>query len=216
RRRGQPVVSSMGILKTAQEVPLSPPPQTPAEGGSAPRSRRKFLGEMLINHGVITSAQLLEVLAKQKAEKGSKLGRLLVDLGYATEIQICEAMAEQLHIPAADLAAVDVPNEVLNRVSKDLVTKYSVLPWFVEGRDLYLVMADPTNVHAADAVAFQTGLRVRPVVAPESEVAAAITRYYAAEESSLAQFENIDLADQLSVVTEEEADVADEDVEKLA
>jgi type IV pilus assembly protein PilB len=135
---------------------------------------------------------------------------MLIDLGYATEVQICEVVAEQLQIPAADLVAVDIPNEVLNKVSKELAVKYLCLPWFVEGRDLYLIMADPTNVAAADAVAFHAGLKVKPVVAPESEIAAALERFYAAEETSLAQFDNLDLADQLSVVSADETESAGE------
>jgi len=174
------------------------------------------MGEMLLAQGVITQEQLDEVLLRQNAEKGSRIGKLLVDLGHATEAQICEAIAEQLNIPAADLSAVDIPNDVLNRVTKELVTKYVCLPWFVEGRDLFLIMSDPTNAEAADAVAFHAGLRVKPVIAPESEVVEAIARFYAAEESSLAQFDNIDLADQLLVVTEQEADLADEDAEQAA
>jgi type IV pilus assembly protein PilB len=169
---------------------------------------------MLVAQGVITEDQLNDVLARQKADKGSRMGRLLVDLGYCTEAEICEVIAEQLHIPAADMVAVDVPNDVLGLVSRELAMKYACLPWFVEGRDLYLIMADPTNVAGADAVAFHTGLKVKPVVAPESEVAAALERFYAAEEESLAQFDNLDLADQLSVVSEQEGEgSAEEDLE---
>jgi type IV pilus assembly protein PilB len=163
---------------------------------------------MLLRAGHITQEQLEQVLARQKVEKGSRVGRLLVDLGFVTEAQLCEVLAEQLAIPAADLVAVDIAAEVLNRVSKELATKYLVLPWFVEGRDLYLIMADPTNLAAADAVAFHAGLKVKPVVAPESEVGEAVARFYSAEEASLAQFENLDLADQLSVVTEQDRDAA--------
>src|SRR5258708_1426870 len=187
----------------------APPADSPT-GATRPKSRRRFVGEMLVDQGVITQQQLAEVLARQKTEKGGRLGRLLVDLGYATEAQICEVVAEQLNIPAADLVAVDIPNEVLNLVTKELATKYLCLPWFVEGRELYLIMADPTNVTAADAVAFHTGLKIRPVVAPETEVAEAIIKFYAAEESSLAQFDSLDLADQLSVVSDQDADPGDE------
>jgi len=55
------------------------------------------------------------------------------------------------------------------------------------------------------------------VVAPESEVTAALARFYAAEEESLAQFDNLDLADQLSVVSDQAEEVGgDEDLEKGA
>ena len=195
---------------------MSETPPDSQTGATRPKSRRRFVGEMLVDQGVITQQQLTEVLTRQKAEKGGRLGRLLVDLGYATEAQICEVVAEQLNIPAADLVAVDIPNEVLNHVTKELATKYLCLPWFIEGRELYLIMADPTNVTAADAVAFHTGLKIRPVVAPETEVAEAIVKFYAAEESSLAQFDSLDLADQLSVVSDQEIEVGEENFEQAA
>jgi type IV pilus assembly protein PilB len=186
-------------------------PQSPPSPSPGPRPRRQRLGEILVAQGIINEDQLTEVLTRQKAEKGSRMGRLLVDLGHCTEAQICEVVAEQLRIPAADMVAVDVPNDVLALVSRDLAMKHACLPWFVEGRDLYLIMADPTNVAAADAIAYHTSLKVKPVVAPESEVVAALERFYAAEEESLAQFEHLDLADQLSVVTEQEIEGSGEE-----
>jgi type IV pilus assembly protein PilB len=131
-----------------------------------------MLGELLLDQGVITEQQLAEVVALQAKERGTRVGRLLLDFGYATEVQICEVLAQQLQIPAADLVAVDIPSDVLGLVPKDLATKYVCLPWFVDGRDLYLIMADPTNAAAADAIAFHTGHKVKPVVAPESEILA--------------------------------------------
>jgi len=45
---------------------------------------------------------------------------------------------------------------------------------------------------------------------------AAVERFYAAEEESLAQFDHLDLADQLSVVSEQESEGLDEDLEAAA
>ena len=41
-------------------------------------------------------------------------------------------------------------------------------------------MTDPTNVFAMDDIKFMTGYNVEPVVASETAVADAITRYYPA------------------------------------
>ena len=92
------------------------------------------------------------------------------------------------------------------------------MPWFVEGRDLYLIMADPTNVAAADAVAFHAGLRIKPVVAPEREILAALDASTARRRASMAKLDDLELADQLSVVMEleEEIDAGEEDLEKAA
>jgi type IV pilus assembly protein PilB len=191
--------------------------ETTAETPTRTRARRRQLGEMLVRQGILAAQQLQEALARQKAEKGSRLGRLLIEMGFVSEVQICEVIAEQLQIPAADLVAVDVPPEVLALLPRELAVKHQALPWFVEERDLYLIMADPTNVVVADEIAFRTGLRIKPVVAPESEVAAALERFYATEESSLAQFENIDLAAHLSIVGDGEAEgLTDEDAAKAA
>jgi len=184
--------------------------ETTTTGAPNRRARRKQLGEILVQQGVITQAQLADCLSRPR-EKGVRVGRLLVDLGMATETQICEALAEQLQIPAADLVAVDVSNEILNKLPKDIALKYTCLPWFVEGREMYVIMADPTNIEAMDRVAFAVGMRVRPVVAPESEIISALERFYAAEESSLAQFENVSLTDQLQVVSESEVDQGPEE-----
>jgi type IV pilus assembly protein PilB len=193
---------------TDGNAPETAPPRT---------RRRRFLGEMLVAQGVPTKDQLAQALGRQQSQKGTRLGTLLVTMGLATEVQICEAIAEQLQIPAADLVAVDVPADVLARLPKELALKYNCLPWFVEGRDLYLIMADATDINAADAVAFATGLRVRPVVAPEGEVVAVVRRFYAAEESSLAQFEDVDLGEQLSVVSETDREtVTEEDAVQAA
>jgi type IV pilus assembly protein PilB len=194
------------------------PPTDPTD--ARPKGRRRYLGEMLLRQGVLTEERLLEALERQQKQKGSRLGRILIDLGYATEVQICEVVAEQLQIPAADLVAVDIAEKVLALVPRELAVKYACLPWFVEGKDLYLIMADPTNIEAADAVAFKTGLRVKPVVAPESEVQAALDRLYSTEteEATLAQFEGVDLQGQLQTLgdTDEEEKRDEEDDEVLS
>jgi type IV pilus assembly protein PilB len=194
------------------------PPAEPPD--ARPKGRRRYLGEMLLRQGVITEERLMEALELQQKQKGSRLGRVLIDLGYATEVQICEVVAEQLQIPAADLVAVDIADKVLALVPRELAVKYACLPWFVEGKDLYLIMADPTNIEAADAVAFKTGLRVKPVVAPESEVQAALDRLYSTEteEATLAQFEGVDLQGQLQTLgdTDEEDKHEEEDEEVLS
>src|SRR5262249_36497054 len=97
-------------------------------------------------------------------------------------------------------------------------TKYICLPWFKEGRDLYVIMADPTNVVAADAIAFRTGWRVKPGGAPGAGVPLAVQRFYGAGGEAPAPFGNTVLGAQLSIATEipETEGDEEEDVEKGA
>jgi type IV pilus assembly protein PilB len=177
--------------------------------GPAVAGRRRFLGEMLVQQGIISNDQLQEVLKLQEGEKGARIGRLLIDLGYVTESQLAELIADQLRIPCVDVAAVSIAPEIIKLLPRELAVKYLCLPWYSERRQIGLVMADPTNVATIDAVGFALGVTVKPLVAPETQVVAAVARYYGADElasSVVAHFEQIDLAGQLALVDEVEPD----------
>lgn len=174
--------------------------------GRLPQKTR-LLGELLIAQRVLTPSQLDQALLFQRAEPGARLGAAAVELCFTTETQVCEALAAQLNIPAADLSAVDVPEELISKLPREMAVRHECIPWFVEDKDLYLILADPTNLAAIDEVSFHTGLKVKPVVAPEGDVRAGIERFYGSEDSSLAQFGN--LASQVAALTVEQVAVAE-------
>jgi len=199
-------------MATADPLPVPPPLRIPA------RNRRRFLGEMLVAQGIISPEQLEEALRLQKkADKATRIGRLLVELGYVTELQLADLIADQFRLPSADLTTLEVSPDAVARVPRELAVKHRCLPLLVEGRDLHLITADPTDVQALDAIGFKTGLRVRPVVAAESEVASAIERYYAVsgETTSQVSLDTAALADQLAVVDEADGDAAANSEEEL-
>jgi type IV pilus assembly protein PilB len=171
---------------------------------------------MLVAQGIISPEQLAEVLHIQKHEKSVRIGSLLVEFGYVTEAQLSDLIADQLRLPTADLHNIEAAPEAVAKVPKDLAMKHRCLPWMLEGRELLLVMADPTDVAAMDAVRFHTGYRVRPVVGPESEVVAAIQRAY--NEDSINEFvDNLQLTDHLALVDEPDSDVGnDADLQRAA
>ena len=62
------------------------------------------LGQVLLNHGVVTQDQIDTALERQKTVGHSKLlGELLVDLEFCTDDQICAALAEAYNVPYAPL-----------------------------------------------------------------------------------------------------------------
>jgi type IV pilus assembly protein PilB len=184
-----------------------------------PRGRRRMLGEMLVAQGIISPEQLTEVLRIQKHEKNVRIGSLLVELGYVTELQLADLIADQLRLPCADLSTLDLSNAAIAKIPKELAVKHRCLPWMIDGRDLLLIMADPTNVNAIDAIGFRTGLRVRPVVGPETEVVAAIERAYNNDDNVTSFVDNLPLTDHLALVEEGDVDplaTSDEDLQRAA
>jgi type IV pilus assembly protein PilB len=147
----------------------------------APRVR---LGELLVEAQIITREQLEEVLAVQKRD-ARRLGTLLTESGLVSETQVTQVLSQQLSIPWVSLYHIDFSRQLLDLVSHELAEKYCLVPIFVRrvrgvGETLYVAMDDPTHEEAKDLVSAHTGMPVRAMIAPPSDIKAAIRVYYGA------------------------------------
>ena len=143
--------------------------------------KKKRLGEILVEEGLIDVYQLQSALAHQK-QWGGKLGQILVKLGFLTEEELLSFLSHYFSIPYVNLKKVVIPPSIIKLVPEDVARKYNVLPLAVKeeiGRkNLYLAMADPTNVVAIDELEFSIGMPIRPVLASDNTIAEAIEYYY--------------------------------------
>lgn len=145
-------------------------------------AERVRLGELLVEAGVITAAQLQEVLVRQQ-DDARRLGTLLLESGLATETQVTQILSQQLSVPWVSLYHVDFSRNLLNLVPRELAERFRLVPIFVRrGRrkqdTLYVAMDDPSDEQALAAVSAYSGLPVRAMIAPPSDVKAAIRAYY--------------------------------------
>ena len=91
-------------------------------------SRKKRLGDLLVDAGVITQDQLLQALQIQKTEKkGDRLGVVLIDLGMTDEKQIMDALKKQLKIESIDLSTIRIPEEIIRLVEESVLRKLSLI-----------------------------------------------------------------------------------------
>src|SRR6187397_3635191 len=135
------------------------------------------LGELLTKASLITQDQLKEALRVQK-ETGGKLGETLIKLGFVSEEDITECLSQQFGVPSINLAHFEIDPSVIKLIPADVARKYNILPVNKTGATITIAMADPTNVFAMDDIKFMTGYNVEPVVASETAVLDAITKYY--------------------------------------
>ncbi|MEG1799093.1 MAG: type II secretion system protein GspE, partial [Synergistaceae bacterium] len=70
------------------------------------------LGELLINAGAITKANLEAALGEQKVSQ-MRLGEVLIKNGYLTELHLAEALSEQLELPFVSLIKTRPQQEAL-------------------------------------------------------------------------------------------------------
>ncbi|HZK74448.1 MAG TPA: ATPase, T2SS/T4P/T4SS family, partial [Clostridia bacterium] len=140
----------------------------------------KQLGDILLEGGLVTSAQLQSAYDEhQKA--GRALGRVLVDQGVLTESQLVAALAQQIGMRFVELADFPVDPSAVSLVPGPLARRYVVLPFGFEDGKLLLAMADPANFLAIEDVRAVTQTDVKPCVATRSDVLSAIDRHYRAD-----------------------------------
>lgn len=136
------------------------------------------LGEMLVNGGIITPAQLDEVL-KCQVIFGGKLGTNLIEMGFLAEDSLAEFLSKKLGVPCAKPEQLtDIPPEIIKLIPKDIVQKYKVIPLKLDSKRLTIAITDPTDFSAIDEIAFVTGFIIVPLVSPELRLYTAMERYY--------------------------------------
>ena len=141
----------------------------------------KQLGEVLLDEGLVTEAQLLAALDEQNA-MGTSLGRTLVELGILTEAQLVRALAAQVGMEFVDLDEYPVDRAAVSMVPGALCRRYSVLPVAVRSGALVLATADPGNVVAVDDVRTVSGMAVVSVIATHENLLRAIDRFCRADD----------------------------------
>ena len=135
------------------------------------------IGELLLKEKRITPEQLQEALNYQR-QNGGKLGFNLIKLGFVKDDEITALLSKQYGVPSIALGQFDVDANVVKLVPSETALKYQIIPLSRSGATLTIAMTDPTNVFAMDDIKFMTGYNVEPVVASETAVVDAITKYY--------------------------------------
>jgi hypothetical protein len=142
---------------------------------------RKRIGELLLERGAISSAQLDAALQAQQRTR-QRLGATLVAQGAITEKTLAHALSEALGVPVMDLAHRPPDWSAIHLVRARFCEQHDLFPVALEnsgGRKLLVVaMADPLDTAALQELEFTTGLKVTPRVAPLSTVRTALQRYY--------------------------------------
>ncbi|WP_456264013.1 GspE/PulE/PilB domain-containing protein, partial [Corallococcus exiguus] len=163
---------------------MNPPPSVPPGPGP---NRKRRLGEILMDAGLLTETQLRSALAEQR-KWGGRLGLTLVQMGVVDESSMVHALSRQLAIPTVNLDThVPVPN-ALQALRVDIAERYTVFPIAYESgsKTLTVATSDPTNVESLQELAFHSGQKLQVVVATASSIERAIRHHYHGEITSTA------------------------------
>jgi hypothetical protein len=145
-------------------------------------AERLKLGELLVETGLITEESLGAALVRQRTD-GRRLGEILVEDGLISESKVTQVLSQQLSVPWVSLSHIDFSRQLLNLVPAECAEKYGLVPIYVRRsknreQTLYIAMTDPTDPLPLKEIAEFSGLPVRPMIAPASDIRGAIRAYY--------------------------------------
>ena len=140
--------------------------------------RKKIrLGDLLIEHKLISQAQLEQALTKQK-NSGQKLGRVLIDDGFVTEDQILEVLSQQLKIPFVDLLHYKFNPETIKLIPEIQARRFRAVALSSDDKGIMVGMSDPTNIFAYDELSRVLQKPIRLAVVRESDLLKTIDTVY--------------------------------------
>jgi type IV pilus assembly protein PilB len=131
--------------------------------------KKKKLGEMLLEAGVLREEQLKAALA-ELPRSGLKLGQYLIRQGIVSEGLIIDTLSNQLEIDKYNPGRFPVDLALADIISYDLAVKHQSVPLHKKGRLLTVGMMDPMDIEALDAIEVATNLEVEPVICTEREL----------------------------------------------
>jgi len=165
------------------------------------RTKQKRLGEMLIEAGLITETQLRGALGRQM-KWGGRLGGNLIKLGNLSEQNLLRFLAAQTGIKEIDISKIRILPHITKLVPEKVADKHTLIPLAMKDQHTLIVAcADPTDLAALDHISFITSHKVIPVIATQTQIVAAIDRYYrggVSRDVEMGQADDMDMTVELS------------------
>jgi len=150
-------------------------PSTPEEI-AAPKRRRK-LGEILVEAGLLSREQLVTAL-EESTKASQRLGEYLLDQALVSESDIASRLARQLGFLYTDLTTESLSPDLASAYPEALATRYQAVPVKLDGKSLTVAMADPLDFDAIQDLSFFSGCAVKPVLAGRTAIKNAVEKVY--------------------------------------
>ena len=110
---------------------------------------------------------------------GRRLGEIVVDHGWVSSTDLAKALADQAGLEYVDLSETEPDPAAAVLLQKDLAFRYQAVPVrFVDDDLLLVAVADPSDVGRADDLRLALGHNVRLVVSDPGDLERTIKKLY--------------------------------------
>ena len=141
-----------------------------------PGRRRRPLGELLLEEGLINAEQLEQALEIQRST-GKRIGRVLLDMGAVAQEQLGMMLGQQMGLEFVRLAGMTVRDDLARLLPAAVARRLQVIPIADDDGTLTVAMVDPLDIVAVDDIRRLVGMPVRAVISTLDDFQDAIDRY---------------------------------------
>jgi len=164
---------------------------------------RGMLPSILQKAGLVSKEDLAR--AGREKLRDEFLSDTLARLGLVSEAQAIKTLQASLHIEYVDLHEPGISPQAVRFLPRDLCERNRIVPIKVNGRQLVMAMADPSDIYKVDNISMMTGLTVTPMLAASSEIVALLQRVWAEEGlEEVLSGADLEPMDEIDIIIEED------------
>ncbi|MBL7107475.1 MAG: Flp pilus assembly complex ATPase component TadA [Phycisphaerae bacterium] len=130
---------------------------------------KKKLGEILYKAGIVKKEDLIESI-KESKKNHKRLGEILLERGLVREDILTKAIAKQFGYKYVNLDTTIIPPEAKELIPEDIIRKHNIIPFGRENGRIKLIISDPMDLDALDAVRFRLNTDVECYLASLSKI----------------------------------------------
>ncbi len=142
-----------------------------------PETKKKDVGDLLLEKGVLTEKHL-ELVRRRQARLQIPQHQSIVDLNYASEEETYRALAELNNLEFVDPTTLDLNKAILQLVPVKLVLHYRLVPIGQESGQLLLAGSELLSLSDQGNLRLLLGKRLKQIIASPSSIHAVIKKHY--------------------------------------
>ncbi|HLD03536.1 MAG TPA: ATPase, T2SS/T4P/T4SS family [Candidatus Dojkabacteria bacterium] len=160
------------LVSSSSAMPLDTSNLSPVLAGN--------IADKLFEKGVIDGEQLKKIKF-EALNTGQPVEEIILNGNYVSSEKLTEAKADFFHMPFISVSKINIPIEVLNKISPENAKKYSAVSFEEGPTTVKVAMVDPMNIEKVRFLSRLIGKNVEPYFADPASIKAIIETKYGAQ-----------------------------------
>ena len=141
------------------------------------QEKKKYLGELLKDKGMISEDHVQYALQEQKITK-ERVGEIFERLGFVTEYEVVLTLSEQERVPYIDVDQILPEDDILKLFNKNLCLNNCFLPVQTKDNSIEVAVSNVSDPKLGQLVSRLTGLTPKFFMAERRKIINNINKFF--------------------------------------